>query len=144
MKGRGVCSVSSLVAENGAAISLLVTFRIAKVEAYEFVFAARVKQAVGESGVSADLSGKNLRSVQRLERRRGGRGTNEFALFGYNEQLISNKCKRGRAECVFLPADFAGFQFDTTETRGWFEAGIGSAMNAEEEAIEINARRVVI
>ena len=59
--------ISRLDAETGAMISLLLTFVAAKVEAYEFVFAAGVEKAVGESRMSADLSGENLGPVEWLE-----------------------------------------------------------------------------
>jgi len=125
-------------------IALLLTFVAAKVEAYEFVFAAGVKKAVGESRMSTDLSGKNLCAVERLEG--GGRGwsANEFAFFGEDEELIAHEGESGCAESVLLPADFAGLEFDATEAGGRFEAGIGPAMDAVEKAVETNAGCVVV
>src|SRR5689334_5856577 len=58
----GVWSATLLVSEAGAMVSLLVTLRGAQVCADQFVFAAGVEKTVGQSGMSADLSGKNLRA----------------------------------------------------------------------------------
>jgi hypothetical protein len=124
-------------------VSLLVTFA-AEIQAYEFVFAAGVKKAVGESWVSADLSGEDLRAVEWLEGGGSGGGANEFAFFGENEELIASEGESGCAESVLLPANFASLEFDATKAGGRFEAGIGPAMDAEEKAVEMNARGIVV
>src|SRR5437016_3648777 len=80
------CLGPTSLAEAGIVSPLLVTFVTAKVEADEFVFAASVKEAVGESRMSADLSGKNLRASERCEGGRGGWSANEFAFFGQDEE----------------------------------------------------------
>ena len=94
--------------------------------------------------MSADLSGKDLPAVERLEGGRRGRSTNEFAFFGQDEELIAGECESGGTERLLLPADFAGLEFDATKAGGRIEAGIGSAVNSVEETIEVDAGCVVI
>src|SRR5256885_15247281 len=103
-------------------MSLLVTFRSAQVCADQLVFAAGVEKPVGQSRMSPDLSGKNLRAGSWFENGWRGVGADEFAFFGEDEQLISGESNGGRAEVVLLPANFAGFEFDTTKACRRFEA----------------------
>src|SRR5215831_16763136 len=94
--------------------------------------------------MSADLIGQNLGAVERFERGRNGRSANEFAFLGQEEELIAGESESGCAEIFFLPANFAGFEIDTSKARRRFKARIGATMNAEEKTIEINAGCVVI
>src|SRR5437763_8289072 len=94
--------------------------------------------------MSADLRGKNLRAVSWFESSRRGGCANEFAFFGENEQLIACEGDRGCAEIILFPANFAGLEFDATKACGWFQAGIGSAVDAIKQPVVINAGGVVI
>src|ERR1051326_5959774 len=117
---------------------------LAEIQAYQFVFAARIEEAIGHSGMSADLGGKDLRASTRLESGWRGGSADEFTSFGENEQLIARERKRGSAEIVLLAAGFAGLEFDATKAGGRFEAGIGPAMDAVKKTVVIDARGVVI
>src|SRR5207248_1430203 len=105
-------------------------FRSAQVGADQFVFAAGIEKAVRLSRMSADLRGKNLRAVSWFESSRRSGCANEFAFFGENEQLIACEGDCGCAEIILFPANFAGLEFDATKACGWFQAGIGSAVDA--------------
>src|SRR5437588_714204 len=101
----GVWPATPLVAVAGAMMALLVTFRGAKVGADQLVFAAGVEKTVGESGMSADLSGENLRAGSWFENGWRSICANEFAFFGKDEQLISGERERCSAKIVLSPAN---------------------------------------
>src|SRR5581483_2338251 len=86
-----------------------------EIKAVEFVFAAGVKEAVGEGGKGAGAVRDGLDAGSRGEG--GGRSgrTDQFAPLGENEELILGQDERSGADRIVAPADLTGFEIDATK-----------------------------